>query len=100
MADKRTITSVPVHIMKIGDIYIAGTGGQMFVEFGKRIKAASKTICFVSAFANDYSGYVPTPELMLPDVYESKLSRTSALEPAAGDKIVEAFIKIFNKINS
>ena len=99
MADKRTIDSVPVHVMKIGDAYIAGTGGQLFNEFGKRIKAASGAICFLSAFANAYNGYVPLPELILPDVYESNLSKTSALEPAAGDKIVEAFAEIFKKIN-
>ena len=47
---------------------------------------------FVSAFANGYCGYVPTPECMVPGVYEARLAPTSALEPAAGDKLTEAVI--------
>lgn len=49
----------------------------------------------MGAVANDYSGYVPTLELILPEVYDPRLSKTSVLELLAGDKIVETFDEIF-----
>ena len=52
MADKRTEDILPLQVFKIGDFYIAGTSGQMFNEYGKRIKAACNGMCMVSIFAN------------------------------------------------
>ena len=59
------------------------------------MKAACDTTAMVSAFANDYRGYVPVPECMVEGVYEAKLAPTSALEPAAGDKICDAMIAMY-----
>ena len=60
------------------------------------MKAACKGLAFVSAFANDYYGYVPTPECMVPGVYEARLAPTSALEPAAGDILTDGMIDLYN----
>jgi len=71
---------------------------QIFVEFGKKIKKNCAKYSFISAFANDYLGYVPTPECMKEGVYEARLAPTSALESEAGDKICDAVINLYNKI--
>ena len=94
-ADKRTVQNVALQLLRIGSCFIFGTPCQLFVQFGKRMKSACDTTAMVSAFANDYRGYVPTPECMRPGVYEAKLAPTSALEPAAGDKICEAMIALY-----
>ena len=99
MGDKRTERELFLQAFRIGNVYIAATPIQMFVQYGKRMKAACPGLCFVSAFANDYAGYVPTPECMVPGVYEARLARTSALEPAAGDKVTEAMIAMLGELN-
>jgi len=98
MADKRTQSEVALQVLKIGSCYVFGTPAQLFVEFGKKMKAACDGLAFVSAFANDYQGYVPTPECMKEGVYEATLAKTSALEAAAGDKIADAVIDMYNRI--
>ncbi|MBQ8310038.1 MAG: hypothetical protein IJX80_03385 [Clostridia bacterium] len=97
MADKQTVRRVQLQLFKIGDCYLVGTPTQLFVEYGKRMKSIAPGRCFVSAFANDYCGYVPTPECMKEGVYEARLAKTSALEPAAGDKITDAVIEMMKR---
>jgi len=99
MADKHTERDLYLQAFRIGNAYVAGTPTQIFVQFGKKMKAACPGLCFVSAFANDYCGYVPTPDCMKPGVYEARLARTSALEPAAGDKLTEAMIELLGKLS-
>ena len=95
MADKRTKQDIVLQLMKIGDVFVAGTPNQIFVQYGKKIKEGIGAPCMVSAFANDYRGYVPTPECIgIWNVYEARLAPTSALEPAAGDKIVEGILSL------
>lgn len=94
-ADKRTIRKVHLQVFRIGCCYVFGTPCQIFVQFGKRMKQACNGAAFVSAFANDYCGYVPTPDCMVPGVYEATLAPTSGLEAAAGDKVVDAVIELY-----
>lgn len=98
MSDKRTQRDVFLQIIKIGSCCIFGVPAQIFVEYGKKIKSSCDCNCFVSAFSNDYCGYVPTPECMKPGVYEARLATTSCLEPAAGDKITDSIIDMYKKL--
>ena len=97
-ADKRTERKIDLQLFRIADCYIFGNPCQIFVEFGRKIKEACDGYCFVSAFANDYCGYVPTPECMREGVYEARLAPTSALEPAAGDKVADKLIEMYNEL--
>ncbi|MBO7762484.1 MAG: hypothetical protein J6T24_06770 [Clostridia bacterium] len=101
MADKRTRRTLPLQLLRIGDALVAGTPCQLFVQFGKRIKAEIGAPCFVSAFANDYAGYVPTPDCFgEAGVYEAKLCPTSVLEPTAGDAVVDGILALAHKMNA
>lgn len=97
-ADKRTLREIFIQTFRIGDIFIAGTPAQLFVQFGKKIKASTNSYCMVSAFANDYIGYVPTPECMREGVYEARLAPTSALAPESGDLIADKAIEHIKKM--
>ncbi len=100
MADKRTVRDLSLQVFKIGDVCIAGTPCQIFVQFGKQIKKELGAYCFVSAFANDYAGYVAMPECFGEKaVYEATLCPTSALEPAAGDKVVQGIIELYRTLD-
>ena len=96
-ADKRTTRQLELQLFRIGSCYIFGTPCQIFVQYGKRMKAGCNGAAFVSAFANDYCGYVPTPECMVPGVYEARLAPTSALEPAAGDILTDAMLRLYSQ---
>lgn len=97
-ADKRTLRQLQLQLFRIGNCYVFGTPCQIFVQFGKRMKESCSGAAFVSAFANDYCGYVPTADCMRPGVYEARLAPTSALEPAAGDKLCDAIIAMYENL--
>ena len=97
--DKRTRVVLPMQVLRIGDVQIFGSPCQIFVEFGMRIKAGARTAhAMVSAFANDYGGYVPMPEMMIPGVYEARLATSSQLAPEAGDELVACFERMAEKV--
>lgn len=92
-ADREPVKVLPVQLLSIGGVDIFGCPCQIFVKYGNDLKAASKG-AMVSAFANDYGGYVPTPDCMVPGIYEARLASTSQLEPDAGDKLVAALLAL------
>ena len=95
MADKRTQRELPLQLMRIGDVYVAGTPTQIYTEFGKAIKKGIQSPAMVSAFANDYAGYVPVPQFIgEPGIYEARLCPTSALEAGTGDAVVQGILDL------
>jgi len=98
-ADKRTKRSIHLQLFRVGKCYIFGNPCQMFVNFGKKIKKSCGDTCFISDFANDYAGYVPTPECMVEGVYEATLAPTSALEADAGDIVTDELIRMYKALN-
>ena len=97
-ADKRVKRDVYLQLIKIGDVCIVGNPCQMFVEFGRKVKSHCGDHVFFSDFANDYCGYVPTPECMVPGVYEARLAPTSGLESNAGEIICDALIQMYREL--
>lgn len=97
-ADKRTKRNIHLQLFRVGSCYIFANPCQMFVKFGKKVKNACGENCFVSAFANDYVGYVPTPECMHEGVYEATLAPTSALEAMTGDIVTDELIRMHGKL--
>jgi hypothetical protein len=54
---------VEVQAIRLGEALIVACEGELFVEYGSRIKDASPAaVTFVAAYANGYAGYLPTPE--------------------------------------
>ncbi len=93
MLDKRNHIDTAVQILDIAGIRLFGFPAQMFVEFGKKVKAVVPN-AMVSIFANDYLGYCPVPEAMVPGVYEATLCATSMLAPDSGDRLVDAALRL------
>ncbi|MBR2181581.1 MAG: hypothetical protein IJ949_06795, partial [Oscillospiraceae bacterium] len=74
-----------------------GVPAQIFCEFGVEIKK-NAPFSMVSAFANDYIGYIPTPECMKPGVYEARLASTSRHTAEAGSEICKEMVKLHKKL--
>jgi hypothetical protein len=73
---------------------------EYFVEYGLRTKKASPFAnTFVSELTNGWHGYVPTPEAFRHGGYETRLGDASKLVEQAGERILEAGIKLLLDIN-
>lgn len=95
--DRTIFTETELQVIKIGDIHIYGVPAQIFCEFGVEIKK-NAPFSMVSAFANDYIGYIPTPECMRPGVYEARLATTSRHTEEAGSEICKEMAKLHKKL--
>lgn len=95
--DRALFTETELQAIKLGEIHIYGVPAQIFCEFGVRIKQ-NADFGMVSAFANDYIGYIPTPECMKPGVYEARLATTSRHIESAGDEICTAMKSLHSRL--
>ncbi|NLC55628.1 MAG: hypothetical protein GX774_02175 [Armatimonadetes bacterium] len=88
-----------VQVFRIGDAAICFNPAELFVEFGLRIKAGSPfQPTFVVELANACVGYVPTPEAF-GQGYEPRTAPSSKLVPEAGDRLVEATLRLLGQLN-
>jgi len=89
-----------VKCMRIGEMAIASSPGQMFCVFGLQCKERSPfaDTMFVS-IANGNIGYVPTAEAIERGGYEPTLCRGSRSAPEAGEMIVDASVRLLNSLS-
>lgn len=88
-----------VQAIRIGPLGIASCGAEYFCEFGLRIKQASRhATTWVVSLANDYIGYVPTPQAFAAGGYEPRTARSSKLTPEAGQLIAEAALRVLGTV--
>jgi hypothetical protein len=77
---------VEVQVLRIGDALIVSCEGELFVEFGRRLTAASPAaVTFVAGYSNGYEGYLPTPETFDEGGYEASLGPWTRVGPAGGE---------------
>ncbi len=101
VADKgKKKEGVPVGAVRINDAGFAFLPGEVFVEYGLRIKAESKLKpALVIQMSNSGTGYVPTRQAFSEGTgYEERLARSSNLAPEAGDLITETTLKLLNSL--
>jgi hypothetical protein len=90
-----------VQALCIGPLGIVSNGSEYFCEFGLRIKKASRhATTWVVSLANDYIGYVPTPQAFAAGGYEPRTARSSKLAPEAGQLIVEASLRMLGRVKT
>ena len=87
---------VPVGAVRINDAGFVFLPGEVFVEYGLRIKAESRLKpTFVIELTNNFLGYIPTRQAFSEGTgYEERLARSSNLAPEAGDLITDAALKL------
>jgi hypothetical protein len=102
VAEERAKTprvAAEVQSMRVGPLGIAANGSEYFCDFGLRIKKASRhATTWVVSLANDYIGYVPTPQAFAAGGYEPRTARSSKLAPEAGQLIVEASLRTLRRV--
>lgn len=88
-----------VQAIRIGELGIATTPCETFVETGLAIKAESPLKpTFTIELANDYRGYLPTAEHHALGGYETWRARSSYLEVEAEAKIRRELLKLLGEV--
>jgi neutral ceramidase len=88
-----TIT-IPIQLLRVGDVAVGGVPCEVFVEMGLEYKKKNPfTPSFIMEIANGYYGYLPTPEHHKLGGYETWLG-TNRLEVEASNKILAALLEM------
>ncbi len=87
--------SVPLQVMRIGDVWLYICPFEMYHQYAAPLKEATPSgKWLMTELANMEASYVPVPELLSSECYEAQLCYGSWMEPYAGDKITEALAKM------
>lgn len=91
-------TTIPLHILRIGDVCIGTMPCEVFVEIGLDFKRRSPLPhSFMVELAHGYFGYLPTPRQHQLGGYETWLG-TNRLEVNASDKLLDQLIEMAKEV--
>jgi len=81
-----------VQVLRIGDTFLAGLPGELFSEYGLRIKEDASNRAFPVCLVNgELQGYIVTSEASSEGGYESA---NSVFDPSAGNILVKAVLDL------
>ena len=99
MEDWPATIEIVLQAHRIGDVGIATTPCETFVEIGEKIKEFSPfPITFTIELANGYAGYLPTAAQHKLGGYETWRARSSFLEEQAADKVERSLQGMFREL--
>ncbi len=93
--NRKTENELTVQVMRIGDTCLYAYPGEIFVAFGKEIKARSPFANnIVTENNNSYCGYIPTEKAFAKgsDLYEISLCYGSRHTPKTGKQLTEKLL--------
>jgi neutral ceramidase len=86
--------TMPVQAMSIGNLGLSMIPAEMFASSGMELKKKSPLeTTMMIGLANDYRGYIPSPEAMRQGGYETWRAKSSHLEPAGAPKVMAAALR-------
>jgi hypothetical protein len=89
---------IPLQVLGIGDLAIAGIPFEVFAEIGLELKSKSPLAdTFVIELANDSRGYLPTPRHHTLGGYETWMG-TNRVQLNASELITEQLLKMLDEI--
>ena len=90
----RAYMPADVQVLRVGDCFLAGLPGEIFVEYGLQIKSQSSSKAFVISLVNgDLQGYIATPEAVAAGSYEAN---NSLFDITSGSIVTDAALKLIN----
>lgn len=79
-----------------GEVVFISIPGELFVEFGLKIREEANSIGYksamVSTYSEDYIGYIPDKAAFEKVTYEARLARWSRVTPEAGDQVFQTVL--------
>jgi len=96
---KNPTDTLPVHVLRIGDVALVTEPCELYCQFGLDIKRRSPApITAVVGLTDGYAGYCPTIYGILGGGYSGRAISWTRLEPNAGYLIVESAGKLLNSV--
>jgi neutral ceramidase len=90
---------IEVQALRLGEALIVAVEGELFVEYGNRIKEASPApVTFVAAYSNGQEGYIPTPESFDEGGYEVAPGPWTRVGRNAGDEVTARAIALAQRV--
>jgi neutral ceramidase len=88
-----------VQALCVGRAAIVAMPGEIFVEYQLQFKRRSPSpYSFLIGYANNYLGYVPTPEALLQGGYEARPMSWSQFAPEAGANMLDAGLELLDEL--
>lgn len=98
MAEYPATTSVPLQVLRIGDVGIGTMPFEIFCEIGLEFKSRSDLQpAFLVELAHGYYGYLPTPRQHRLGGYETWLG-TNRVEPEASTKLLNELLEMVTEL--
>ena len=92
-------TTIPLHVIRIGDVCLGTMPCEVFCEIGLDFKRRSPFAkSFMVELAHGYVGYLPTPRQHQLGGYETWLG-TNRLEVTASDKLLDNLIEMAKELH-
>ena len=99
MRERTPTIACAIHAVCIGNLGIVTSGAELFAQLALDIQAASTLpTLWVVTLVNEYLGYVPPASALYAGGYEVRTARSSFLEAAAGQKIVETSLSALREL--
>lgn len=97
VAQEPLVKPTPIMGLRIGDLGIVGMPGEIFVEYGLRVKDDSPFGRTMTVeLANDYLGYCTTDLALDEGGYETRLARSAKAAAGTEKQMVEAAVRVLN----
>ncbi len=97
VAQEPLVKPTPIMGLQIGDLGIVGMPGEIFVEYGLRVKDDSPFARTMTVeLANDYLGYCATDLALDEGGYETRLARSAKAAAGTEKQMVEAAVRVLN----
>ena len=93
LAEGPETVSVPLQVLRVGDVRIAAIPFEVFTDIGLELKRRGPGKTFAVSLANGSFGYLPTPEHHALGGYETWLG-TNKVETQASVKVVEKLLEM------
>jgi hypothetical protein len=98
MRRERPIIDCEIAGVRVGELGIVTTGGELFCQPALDIQAASPLAkTWVVTLANEYIGYLPTAGAFYAGGYEVRTARSSFLAVDAAQRIVEGSLRVLGE---
>lgn len=86
-----------VQVMRVGDVAFVSMPGELFVELGLSIKQQSPAAhTFIVGYANDWIGYLTTPQAWEEGGYEVSLGPWTRVGRDGGQQLVDKAVELLN----
>ena len=100
LAEYPETTTIPLQILRIGDVCLGTLPFEVFCEIGLDFKRRCPIQpAFMVELAHGYFGYLPTPRQHQLGGYETWIG-TNRVEPTASDKLLETLLEMASEIKA